>query len=104
RDMVINEQLGTSDFELKNLFQVYFNTSIIGSANSHLGKFGYQFPVVNLESVEKFGLRDLVVSSFLLNIDDVRDSYNKAQKEGTGTTISAETAKKNGLLEYLLKK
>mgnify|MGYP001465286657 CR=1 FL=1 len=105
-DIRLNENLGQSDFELRNLFQVYFSKDILGSANGALGKYGYQFPTANFESIKKYGLRDLTVTSRLLNFDGdkVFGKYNEAQTKGEGIAFDDILTTKNGLRDCLIEK
>ena len=104
KEIRLQENLGINDYELKNLFTLNFLNSLIGSASSYLGKFGLQFPVVNIESIKRFGLRDLTLTSTLINIGRVIEQYNGKIKDG-GKPIDAITAgEDNNLLQYLLEK
>jgi hypothetical protein len=78
RSMVIEETLSQSDYEVKNVFQTYFEKDLIASSGSTASKFGLQFPIVNLESIRKYGLRELTVKSIVANYDDAYKNYNES--------------------------
>lgn len=100
----LQENLGVNDYELKNVFSLNFLNSLIGSASSYLGKFGLQFPMVNIESIKRFGLRDLTLTSTLINIGKVIEEYNENIKDG-GKPIDAIVAEGDSdLLQYMLEK
>jgi len=71
----IFENLGINDYELKNFFTVNFAHSMVGSSSSYLGKFGLQFPIINIDSIKRYGLRDIQMTSFLKN-DLTNESKN----------------------------
>jgi hypothetical protein len=111
--MRIREDLGINDFELKNFFQVNFVNSLIASASNYLGKFGLQYPIINLDSIKKFGLRDLSVTSTMINLENIVKKFNEQMKSGTPESIDSLTStetygragsKASTLLEYLLAK
>lgn len=101
----LSEELGINDFELKNFFTVNFTNALIGNASSYLGKFGVQFPVVNLDSITKYGLRDLAVTSSTINMDDIIEQYNDKIGTEEPETIENITSKnEGGMLNYLIDK
>ncbi|MDR3627627.1 MAG: hypothetical protein P4L45_12370, partial [Ignavibacteriaceae bacterium] len=110
--MRIQEDLGINDFELKNFFQVNFVNSLIASASNYLGKFGLQYPVINLASIKKFGLRDLTVTSTMINLEKIIKKFNDQMEAGTPENIDhltqsegyGEAGASSTLLGYLLAK
>ncbi len=110
----ITENLGINDFELKNFFSINFVNSFIASASSYLGKFGIQFPIVNLESIKRYGLRSLYRQSTLINLPEIIEKYNKALNEAIKNnrsikpidrlTAEEEYKGKGSVLNYLLEK
>ncbi len=94
----ITENLGINDYELKNFFSLNFVNSLIASASSNLGKFGIQFPVVNLESIKRYGLRALYRQSTLIDYDKIKEEYNTAIKnyvDGKGHIKSIDELLRN---------
>ena len=104
QDERVEENLGQNTFEIKNFFRVFFEQSIIGGPKSVLSQFGYAFPTIFIDSVKHYGLRELSVSSKLVNINKLRDDYNLQQANSTGVTIDRLAMKDGGLLDYLLDK
>lgn len=74
---------GISDFELKNSFSCNFLLSLVASANSYLGHFGMQYPIVNLKSVQKYGWRHKQLVSRLINFDLTKAKYNEKMESKT---------------------
>lgn len=108
-DFALQDTLGISDYELKNFFTVNFLNSLIASSNSYLGKFGLQFPILNIESIKKYGLRELALTSKLINYDKIRQRYSEEAAEGKISDISellqSEQLAEGGThLDYLLDK
>jgi len=108
-DFLLNESLGMSDYELKNFFTVNFINSLIGNSNSILGKYGLQFPILNVDSIKRYGLRALQLTSKLINFDKAKQSYSDKAKEGKFIDIAhllqSETLPEGGTyLDYLLDK
>lgn len=104
---IIRENLGISDYELKNFFTMNFANSLIGSASSYLGKFGLQFPIVNMDSIKRYGLRDLTMTSNLINTDSIIQKYNEGVKENGKKFKSIDeltSTEENNNLTYLLSK
>jgi hypothetical protein len=114
REEIMRMDLGVNDFELKNMFTVNFVNSLIGNASSGLGKFGVQFPTVNLKSIKKFGVRELQLKSSIINMVNIAENYNKKVEEAIKNKTElptldkiteAEEYKNNkSMLDYLLDK
>jgi hypothetical protein len=85
--MRIREDLGINDFELKNFLTVNFVNSLIASSSNYLGKFGLQYPVINLKSINEFGLRNLEVTSTLINFEGIIKKHNSQAKDYILETI-----------------
>ncbi|MHB8871683.1 MAG: hypothetical protein ACYC5G_04480 [Candidatus Doudnabacteria bacterium] len=93
----LSEQVGISDFELKNSFSCNFLLSLVASANSYLGHFGIQYPIVNLKSVQKYGWRHKQLISKLINFDLTKAKYNEKMESRTDfNDIAKELADENG--------
>lgn len=108
-DFLLNESLGMSDYELKNFFTVNFLNSLIGNSNSILGKYGLQFPILNIDSIKRYGLRALQLTSKLINFDKVKQNYSSKVSEGKfldiGAMLQSEELPEGGtFLDYLLDK
>jgi hypothetical protein len=103
--MRLQQNLAKSDYELKNFFWLNFTNSLIASASSSLGKFGVQFPIVNLDSIKKYGLRELNATSTLINLNEITSKYNDKIKTDNPETIDNLTSSQdNKVLGYLLDK
>ncbi len=105
----LSENLSVSDFETKNYFTINFLNSLIASQSSYLSKFGLSFPIVNIDGVKKFGLRDLMMTSRLINYKKIVDENNTAiagsqLKNIDGLTETALFSGNNSMLDYLLNK
>lgn len=95
----LEETLGQSDFELKNVFQVFFQRDIIANAQSHIAKYGYQFPIINIESVKKYGLRDLTVHSRIANFEvPYKALKDKTKEDGADFSKLLDVELKDPLL------
>ncbi|MDQ7818678.1 MAG: hypothetical protein RDU14_16755 [Melioribacteraceae bacterium] len=93
----LSDQTGISDFELKNSFSCNFLLSLVASANSYLGHFGMQYPIVNLKSVQKYGWRHKSLVSKLINFDLTKAKYNeKIESKTDFNDIAKELADENG--------
>lgn len=93
----LSDQTGISDFELKNSFSCNFLLSLVASANSYLGHFGIQYPIVNLKSVQKYGWRHKQLVSRLINFDLTKAKYNEKIESRTDfNDIAKELADENG--------
>ncbi len=108
-DNRLSENLSISDFEVKNYFALNFLNSLIASQSSYLSKFGLSFPVVNIDGIKKFGLRDLIATSSLINYKKIVDDNNKAMQENQLKNIDQLTetslfSGNNSILDYLLSK
>ena len=103
-DQRIFESLGTNILEYKNFWQVYYAMSLIAAPNTTAATFGVNLPVINIEGVKKYGLRDLVTTSTILNIEEVRKEYNVKQADSTGITMTYAAAQQSKLFESLLDK
>jgi hypothetical protein len=79
--IVLESNLSQSDFELKNFFQCYFLMDLIASPDTNLAKYGYQFPIINIASVKKYGLRDIVARTKLLSEIKLQEEYKKAVED-----------------------
>lgn len=73
----LNENVGISDYEVKNFFSTQYNMSLIANPGSSLGFLGAQFPIINFESVKKYGMRPLITKSNMLNIKDFEKKLNE---------------------------
>jgi hypothetical protein len=106
----LTENLGVNDYEIKNMFFINFTKSLIASANSMLGKFGVQFPVVNIEGIKRYGIRDISVPSTMINFDRVIEKHNTLLEKAKENNIQIPSIsdlisdKEKGELHYLLAK
>lgn len=116
-DDLIQTDIGKSDYELKNFFRVNYRKVLIAQA---LGQFGLNFPIVNVNSIKRHGLRPLEVDSTILvdqsklikEHNDRIAATNVGSIEwiadiikGTKTTAKASSATgKEGLMSGLLGK
>ncbi len=105
----LSENLSVSDFEAKNYFVINFLNSLIASQSSYLSKFGLSFPVVNIDGIKKFGLRDMIATSTLINYKKIIDDNNRAMQESQLKNIDQLTetslfSGNNSMLDYLLNK
>jgi hypothetical protein len=114
RDLILRQELGINDYEMKNMFSVNFVNSLIANATNYLGHFGIQFPVLNLKSIKKYGLRELQLKSQLINLIKIADKYNAQVKEAIDgdkefptldkISESEEYSGNKSLLDYLIDK
>jgi hypothetical protein len=96
------ENLGKNDFELKNCFRVMLK-NVLGFLEV-LSRFGSDFPILNINSVKKYGLRPLdIESTIIVKMDDVIDNINAAIKEGKVESVY-KTLKDVGILRLLFEK
>lgn len=104
----ITRNLGVSDVELKNFFVVNFTNSLVASAQNDLGKLGIQYPIINPRSITEYGIRDLVLTSTLINLGGLKEKYNKEIQNSNLTSVSQEINNElkegKGVLQYLLEK
>jgi hypothetical protein len=103
RTKVLNENLAQSDFEVKNVFQTYFQKALVASAQSATSKWGLQFPIINAESIKKFGLRELTMQSTIANFDKYMAEFNESQGKGEGVRLES-TKGGQDMITYLLEK
>jgi len=107
KSMRLRESISQTDFEVKNFFRTTYENQLIASASSTAGKFGLNYPVMNLKSMEKYGIRELKTSSRMLNIEGQtqQENYNNAIKdEKEALTILEDQAKTIGLFDKLMDK
>ncbi len=78
RSFVKNEALSQSDFEIKNVFRVYFQNSLLAAPNSEAAQLWLQFPIINIDSMIKYGVRELAIPSTVVNFEDFYKGYNDA--------------------------
>lgn len=102
----IQEDLGVSDFDLKNFFSVNFTQSLVANANNALGKFGVQFPMLLKDSIKRNGLRQLQLTSKMVHSagwKQLAEKYNAAVKENRIEPVD-KIADETGLINMLLEK
>ncbi|MBI1931583.1 MAG: hypothetical protein HYS24_03525 [Ignavibacteriales bacterium] len=97
----ILDTCGQSDYELKNTFRVNFAQSLVASANTRLSKFGLSYPITNLESVKKFGMRELTVTSNMINFAGIATNWNNAVENKEIPNFNKLT---NSELQFILEK
>jgi len=103
--MRLQQELAKSDYDLKNFFWINFENSLIANASLNLGIFGVQFPIINLKSIKKYGLRELNATSTTINLNEVISQYNERIKSEEIVTLDHLVAKQeNRMLNYLLDK
>lgn len=100
----LNDMTGISDYELKNSFSVNFQQSMLAPANSLFGQMGPLFPLINFDSVKKYGLRHLQVQSTIVNFEKSREEYNESIKTSSPQDLAKIAAKDGGELDYLYDK
>lgn len=71
------ENIGINDYELKNFFTVTYKHNIAFNSANYLGQTGFMYPALNIESIKKYGLRELSVSSNTLSLISLFEKYNK---------------------------
>lgn len=91
------EDLGTNDFDVRNFIHTTYSQSLIANPESTIGLFGVMYPILNFESIQKYGLRELGVTSTNLNVRFLADEKKKAIEKGEKTTLTDEDM--NWLLE-----
>jgi len=106
KSMRLRESISQADFEVKNFFRTTYENQLIASASSTAGKFGLNYPVMNLKSMEKYGIRELKTSSRMLNIEGQtqQEKYNEAVKNKSALEIVEDQAKTIGLFDKLIDK
>ena len=82
-DEVISDSTGFSDYEVKNLFRCYSEYDIFGSNNDSFHMIANMFPLLDLNSIKKYGLRQLDGKSTTISF---RDELNKLPKSGAAPT------------------
>ena len=95
---------GLSDYELKNSFSVNFQQSVMAPANSLFGQAGPLFPLMNFDSIKKYGLRHLQLNSTVGNFENSRTEYNKSIADKSPQDLFKIASKPKGELEYLFDK
>jgi hypothetical protein len=98
------DNTGISDYELKNSFSVNFQQSVMAPANSLFGQLGPLFPLLNFDSIKKYGLRHLQLDSTVVNFEKSRVEYNKSIEDKSPQDLSKIAGKPKGELDYLLDK
>ena len=93
------EELGTDEFELRNFFSTTYTSSLIANQETALGKLGAMFPVIHLESIKEYGLRELAVNSTNLNIRELTAEIKKKLESGETPTEEEKREEFKWLLE-----
>jgi len=91
------EELGTNDFDIRNFIHTTYTQALIANPESTIGVFGVMYPILNLESIQKYGLRELGVTSTNMNVRAMTDEKKKAIEDGKKVTLTGEDI--NWLLE-----
>jgi hypothetical protein len=55
----LSDNLAISDREIGNYFQMHFDNNIMGAPGGVMDTFGYGFPLVNTDSAQMYGLREI---------------------------------------------
>lgn len=77
-EMRLSENLSENDKEIFNYFETQFINSVLAPPGSSISTLGYNFPIVNLDSVRQFGLRPLKMKSIaFLNFDGIAAEFNE---------------------------
>ncbi|KAF0140172.1 MAG: hypothetical protein FD122_2679 [Stygiobacter sp.] len=82
---IFERQIGKSDYELKNFFRVNQPNVLVAQA---LGDFGLNFPIININSIKRHGLRALEIDSrSLVDTRKLVDEYNRLISIGSGKSF-----------------
>ncbi len=110
RSDLLSTDLSKSDAQHFNWFTMTYNNSIIAPPGSTLATFGYAAPLINIQGVKEFGLRELSYETKNpFNYKELQDSINKAKKEDKPAEIKDEgqsvlalnlQSKKNRVMEW----
>lgn len=92
-------EIGKSDYELKNFFRVNYKKVLLAEA---LGIFGLNYPILNINSIKKYGLRALEVDSTLMvDIKPFISFHNQKIGEGSPEHFSLITIGKKSALSQI---
>lgn len=107
---IINKNMSISDSQHFNWFTMNYNNSIIAPPGSSLATFGYSSPLINVQGIKEFGLRELQYETKNpFNFEKLQKSYQEADKNGTAVNFSQEEesvlhlnlqSKKNRIMEW----
>jgi|GEM_PF-2529047 len=100
---ILKKNVGISDYELKNYFAVNYRKSMFSTV---LSEFGVNFPILNINSIKKYGLRSLEVQSTIVaDISNLRNEHNKSVDENNAELLVSMAQKnKEPLFKGLLDK
>ncbi|OGU56949.1 MAG: hypothetical protein A2V66_10775 [Ignavibacteria bacterium RBG_13_36_8] len=83
---ILRINTGKSDYELKNFFKVNYNKVLVSRI---MGEFGLNYPVLNINSIKKYGLRALNVNStIVVDLSKLKEKHNKKLKTDDPETFS----------------
>ncbi|MBI5731046.1 MAG: hypothetical protein HY963_07910 [Ignavibacteriales bacterium] len=100
----LTDTTGISDYELKNSFSVTFQQSIMAPANSLFGQLGPLFPLLNFDSIKRYGLRHLQLDSTVSNYESPKEKYNRMIASKTPQDLAKIMSEPKGELEALFDK
>lgn len=98
------EELGTNDFDIRNFIHTTYTQSLIANPQSTIGLFGVMYPILNLESIQKYGLRELGVTSTNMNIKQMTEDKKKAIEDQAKTQGKATLTLTDEDMNWLLEK
>ncbi len=97
----IREDIGMNEGEIKNFIHLVNTLSLLTPAGSDAAMYGTMFPIINLDSIKKYGVRELNAVSTMLNLDEFAEKFKKAQEESSSLKVGDFT---KGDLAFILEK
>lgn len=96
----VSEDLGVNDFDIKNYFYTAHRVSLLLDINTSSGLIGASFPVIDIPSTKKYGFREMVTETRLIDSTTMGIIY----KDGKLQPIKNDTDLPDDFRDGLMKK
>lgn len=95
----VSEDLGVNDFDVKNYFYTAHRVSLLLDINTSSGLIGAAFPVIDIPSTKKYGFREMMTETRLIDSTTMGIIYQDGKLEPINEKTQLPDDFRNGLMK-----